>query len=97
MLYNFTTPQFLELHHIKKKCGCTVHNGFDVPVGLVYSADEWESEWANVLRLASSAPRGGQETATDGTQDCGHKLAASDNANGKSCSISSSSKRLSNG
>ncbi|XP_050732516.1 OTU domain-containing protein 7A-like isoform X2 [Eriocheir sinensis] len=65
--------------------------------GLVYSAAEWESEWANVLRLASSAPRGGQETAADATQDSGHKLAASDNANGKSSSISSSSKRLSNG
>ncbi|XP_064119477.1 OTU domain-containing protein 7A-like [Macrobrachium nipponense] len=29
--------------------------------GLVYSNEEWDTEWANVLRLASSAPRGGQD------------------------------------
>ena len=60
---------------------------------LVYSGEEWESEWANVLRLASSAPRGGKETTGDTPQDAEHKLSAPDNSNGKSIF----SKRLSNG
>ncbi|XP_045122049.1 OTU domain-containing protein 7A-like isoform X2 [Portunus trituberculatus] len=60
---------------------------------LVYSGEEWESEWANVLRLASSAPRGGKEATGEALQDSEHRLSAHDNSNGKS----SSCKRLSNG
>ncbi|CAL4245575.1 unnamed protein product, partial [Meganyctiphanes norvegica] len=33
--------------------------------GLQYSAEEWESEWANVLRLASSIPRGNKTEASE--------------------------------
>ncbi|XP_076041280.1 uncharacterized protein LOC143025466 isoform X2 [Oratosquilla oratoria] len=51
--------------------------------GLVYSQEEWEAEWANVLRLASSAPRGGSGSANSDNNNASDKL--------------SHTKRLSNG
>ena len=51
--------------------------------GLVYNAEEWEAEWANVIRLASSAPRG--------TKNSEENTGSVPNLS------STSSKRLSNG
>ncbi|KAG0719368.1 OTU domain-containing protein 7B [Chionoecetes opilio] len=60
---------------------------------LVYNGEEWEWEWANVLRLASSAPRGGKDATCEVLQGGEHKLGALEKAGGKT----SSCNRLSNG
>ncbi|KAK7073278.1 hypothetical protein SK128_015178 [Halocaridina rubra] len=65
--------------------------------GLVYSDEEWETEWANVLRLASSAPRGGQDDNDAGKE--GNLSTGTSEVKTKSPNVdfSSASKRLSNG
>lgn len=64
--------------------------------GLVYNDEEWETEWANVLRLASSAPRGGQDFSKEVCSDTSQK--SKGQTNSKSMTDSShESKRLSNG
>ncbi|KAK8732411.1 hypothetical protein OTU49_007080, partial [Cherax quadricarinatus] len=64
--------------------------------GLVYSDEEWETEWANVLRLASSAPRGSQDSSGDGTSDSSQKAKGQTSTCSKADSPPAS-KRLSNG
>ncbi|KAK4292167.1 hypothetical protein Pmani_035032 [Petrolisthes manimaculis] len=72
--------------------------------GLVYSQEEWENEWANVLRLASSAPRGEQDRSSGVTgggggsiTDAGQKVKSQASSGGSKADPSMASKRLSNG
>nr|XP_045601383.1 OTU domain-containing protein 7B-like isoform X2 [Procambarus clarkii] len=64
--------------------------------GLVYSNEEWETEWANVLRLASSAPRGSQDSGGEGSSDSSQKTKGQTNTCSKADSPPAC-KRLSNG
>lgn len=65
--------------------------------GLVYSKEEWETEWANVLRLASSAPRGGQESGQEEGNEGGQSKEKIQTKSDTNSDISAASKRLSNG
>lgn len=65
--------------------------------GLVYSKEEWETEWANVLRLASSAPRGGQESGQEEGNESGQSKEKVHTKSDTNSDISAASKRLSNG
>ncbi|XP_042238771.1 uncharacterized protein LOC121877225 isoform X2 [Homarus americanus] len=68
--------------------------------GLVYSDDEWETEWRNVLRLASSAPRGSQDSSGEGSSSEGSQKIKSQTSSTGSRTDSpppTVSKRLSNG
>ncbi|XP_063615008.1 uncharacterized protein LOC134788085 [Penaeus indicus] len=65
--------------------------------GLVYSKEEWETEWANVLRLASSAPRGGQESGQEEGNESGQSKEKVQTKSDTNSDISAASKRLSNG
>lgn len=75
-----------------------------IPSGLVYNQEEWENEWANVLRLASSAPRGEQDRSSgmaggggSSSTDAGQKVKSQASSGGSKADPSVTSKRLSNG